>query len=102
VDAYPWLVREFYFNIESIKLTYDLSFKTKVLEKTLTINSKLISEVIEIPLTNGKAAPFLHIEPQPSKADIMMVVNPGGELEWDDNKSKIPIGHVCAPERLLT
>ena len=73
-----------------------------VLGKTLTINSKLISEVTGIPLTNGKAAPFLHIEPQPSKAVIMAVINPNGELEWDDNKSKIPIGHVRAPDRLLT
>jgi hypothetical protein len=83
-------------------LTCDLSFKTKVLWKTLTINSKLISEVTGILLTNGKAAPFLHTEPQPSKVDIVVVVNPGGELGWDDNKSKTPIAHKCAPERLLT
>ena len=102
VDAYPRLVQEFYFNIESIKSTCDLSFKTKVSGKTLTINYKLISEVTRIPLTNGKAAPFLHTEPQSSKADIMVVLNLGGKLEWDDNKSKIPIGHVCALELLLT
>ncbi|KAE8124285.1 hypothetical protein FH972_019184 [Carpinus fangiana] len=100
VDAYLRLVREFYFNIESIKKTHELSFKTKVLGKTLTINSALISEVTRIPLTNGKAAPLLHTEPQPSKADIMAVLNPGGELEWEDNKSKISIGHVRAPKRV--
>ncbi|KAE7998027.1 hypothetical protein FH972_002606 [Carpinus fangiana] len=32
----------------------------------------------------------------------MAVLNLGGELEWDDNKSKIPTGHVRALERLLT
>ena len=80
VDAYPRLVWEFYFNIESIKSTCDLSFKTKVLGKTLTINSKLISEVTGIPLTNGKAAPFLHIELQSSKADIMAVLILVGSL----------------------
>ncbi|KAE7996201.1 hypothetical protein FH972_000942 [Carpinus fangiana] len=101
VDANPRLVREFYFNIESIKKTHELSFKTKVLGETFTINSTLISEVTGIPLTNGKAAPYLHTEPQPSKADIMAALNLGGKLEWDD-KSKIPIGHVRAPERLLT
>jgi hypothetical protein len=101
VDAYTQLVWEFYYNIKSIKSTYDLSFKTKVLGKTLTINSRLISKVIGIPLTNVKAALFLDTEPQPSKADIMAVLNPGGELEWDNNKSKIPIGHVHAPKRLL-
>jgi hypothetical protein len=102
VDAYPRLVCEFYFNIESIKKTCELSFKTKVLGKTLPINSMLISEVTGIPLTNGKATPSLHTESQPSKANIMVVLNPGGELEWDDNKSKIPIGHVRAPKWLLT
>jgi hypothetical protein len=81
VDAYPQLVREFYYNIESIKKSPELSFKTKVLGKPLTINAALISEVTGIPLTNGKAAPFLHTEPQSSKADIMAVLNPGGEFE---------------------
>jgi hypothetical protein len=58
VDAYPQLVREFYYNIESIKKTPELSFKTKVLGKTLTINVVLISEVTGIPLTNGKGRSF--------------------------------------------
>jgi hypothetical protein len=102
VDAYPRLVREFYYNIEIIKKTPELCFKTKVLGKTLTINAELISEITRIPLTNGKAAPFLDTELQPSKVDIMAVLNPGGQFEWDDNKSKIPIGHVRASERLLT
>jgi hypothetical protein len=101
VDAYPRLVREFYYNIESVKKTHELSFKTKVLRKTLTINSTLISEVTGIPLTSGKATPFLHTELQPSKADIMAILNPSGEFEWDD-KSKIPIGHVRVPKWLLT
>ncbi|KAE8125646.1 hypothetical protein FH972_020426 [Carpinus fangiana] len=102
VDAYPRLVQEFYYNIESIKKTHELSFKTKVLGNTLTVNATLISEVTGIPLTNEKVTPYLHTEPQPPKADIMAVLNPGGGLEWDDNKSNIPIGHVRAPERLLT
>jgi hypothetical protein len=86
VDAYPRLVREFYYNIEIIKKTPELCFKTKVLGKTLTINAELISEITRIPLTNGKAAPFLDTELQPSKVDIMAVLNPGGQFEWDDNK----------------
>ena len=69
----------------------------KVLGKPLTIYSRLISKVTEIPLTTGKATPFLENKPQPSKADIMVVLNPGGELEWDDNMTKIPIGYVRAP-----
>jgi hypothetical protein len=102
VDAYPRLVREFYYNIESIKRASELSFKTKVLGHTLTINTTLISEVTGIPLTNGKAVPYLPTEQQPSKSDIMVVLNPGGGHQWDDNKSNIPIGYVRAPERLLT
>jgi hypothetical protein len=102
VDAYPRLVREFYFNIESIRKTYEFSFKTKVLGNTLTINAMLISEVTGIPLTNGKAVPYLPTELQSSKADIIVVLHPSGGLQWDDNKSDIPIGHVHAPERLLT
>ncbi|KAE8038058.1 hypothetical protein FH972_010604 [Carpinus fangiana] len=102
VDAYPRLVREFYYNIESIKRASELSFKTKVLGHTLTINTTLISEVTGIPLTNGKAVPYLPTEQEPSKSDIMVVLNPGGGHQWDDNKSNIPIGYVRAPERLLT
>jgi hypothetical protein len=102
MDAYTKLVREFYYNIENIHLIGAPSFKTNFLGKPLTINSKLISEVTRIPLTNGKAISFPETEPQPSKADIMAVLNPGGELEWDDKKTKIPIGYVRAPERLLT
>ncbi|XP_059436679.1 uncharacterized protein LOC132169708 [Corylus avellana] len=102
VSAYTRLVREFYYNIEAIDLVCEPSFKTKVSGKILTITPSLISEVTGIPLTNDKPLPFLETKPQPSKVDIMAVLNPGGELEWDSNKTKIPIGYVRGPERLLT
>lgn len=60
----------------------------------LSINPKL--EVTRIPLTNGKASLFSDTEPRPSKAEIMVVLNPSGDLEWDDTKNKILIGNVRA------
>jgi hypothetical protein len=40
-----------------------LFFVLLVLGNTLIINATLISEVTGIPLTNGKAVPYLHTEP---------------------------------------
>ena len=60
-----------------------------------------MKSLIEIPLTNEKPTTFLETEPQPSRIDIMAVLDPGRELEWDDNKTKIPISYVRAPEWLL-
>ncbi|XP_059445312.1 uncharacterized protein LOC132177110 [Corylus avellana] len=102
VNVYTRLVREFYYNIEDIDLVDSPSFKTKVSGKTLNVTPELISEVTGIPLTNEKPLPFLETEPQPTKAEIMAVLNPSQKLVWDENKNKIPIGYVRAPERLLT
>ncbi|XP_059434578.1 uncharacterized protein LOC132167585 [Corylus avellana] len=102
VNAYTRLVREFYYNIDEIDLVGPPSFTTKVFEKTLNITTELISEVIGIPLTNEKPLPFLEEDPQPTKAEIMAVLNPSQQLVWDEDLNKIPIGYVRAPERLLT
>lgn len=69
-------------------------FKSKVARTSITINPRLISDITGIPLTNRKGFLFFDTEPQPSKADIMAVLNLGANPKWDTSKNKIPIGYV--------
>lgn len=100
VNVYHRLVREFYSNM-SLVLGSSPHFKTKVSGTSLLINPALISEVTGIPLTNGKPSPFSDIDTHPTKAEIMASLNPGGDLEWEEQKTKIPISYLRGPEKLL-
>lgn len=85
VNAYTRLVWECYYNINQIVLSSSQHFRTKVVGTTITINRRLISEIIGIPFTNGKSSPFFFdSERQPSKVEIMAVLNPCEDQEWSN------------------